>query len=413
MEERLRPGGEKGIDSRWTRRYIFFEFDPTPSHIHPGSKEEHVMSAANPLLDQEFTPEVCYDLLPEWKGLDVRISQLSGGITNKLYRVRSEKGDCTVRIYGDKTDLFINREAEAHTITEMSKLGVCAPLVKYMPDKGVTIVEYIDDAIVLKNEHFLDASLYAKIVAPIRKIHASGIRLKQVFNPLLEVMRMSAILARLDVTYDEFDIAGTIQRLIKLSSIINLPESQYTPCHNDLLADNFILIRDSARHRYASPMYIIDWEYAGMAPRYYDIADMFQEVLVPREAETAIVAEYCAGVDFDRTLLFVDLFKPFPDIYWFLWSLIQLNVSKIAFDYYTYGKDKYDNAMKNFALRPGNLWRRRVAVTPVIPDERESRPGPAFLRRLAVGAPEGQAQGLMTGRHKACPYRVPEPHTPL
>ena len=56
-------------------------------------------------------------------------------------------------------------------------------------------------------------------------------------------------------------------------------------------------------------MYIIDWEYAGMAPRYYDIADMFQEILVPRDSEKSIVAEYCAGDNFDRTLFFIDLFK--------------------------------------------------------------------------------------------------------
>jgi thiamine kinase-like enzyme len=241
-------------------------------------------SAAN-LLDQEFTQETCYDLLPEWKGLDVRITQLSGGITNKLYRVQSEKGDYTVRIYGDKTDLFINRDYEAHTIREMAKIGVGSNMIKYLPERGVTIVEFIDDAIVLTNDHFLDKSLYPEIVDPIRKIHTSGVSLEKIFNPLVEVMKMSVILKRLETAYPEFDIAGTINRLIKLSSIINIPQSDYTACHNDLLADNFIRIKENARHKYDSAMYLIDWEYGGMAPKYYDIADMFQEILVPREAE--------------------------------------------------------------------------------------------------------------------------------
>ncbi len=308
------------------------------------------MGTERSLLDRELTPQICYDLLPEWKGLEIQIEQLSGGITNKLYRIRSEKGDYTVRIYGDKTDLFINREYEAHTIQEMSKIGVCSNLVKFMPELGVTIVEFIGDSIVLTNPHFLDASLYPKIVEPIRKIHTSGVTLKKVFNPLVEVMKMAAILRKLDVRYPEFDIDGTIDRLVKLSSIINIPESEYTACHNDLLAENFVLINEDAREKYASAMYIIDWEYAGMAPKYYDIADMFQEILVPREAEKQIVATYCQGDAFERTLFFIDLFKPFPDIYWFLWSLIQLNVSKISFDYYTYGKVKYENAINNLAM---------------------------------------------------------------
>ena len=136
------------------------------------------------LLDQKFTQDICYDLLPEWKGVDIYISQLSGGITNKLYRIQSEKGDCTVRIYGDKTDLFINRDNEANTIRKMSEVGVSSKLVKYMPDKGVTIVEYIDDAIVLTNDHFREVSLLPTIVEPIRKIHNSGVTLERIFNPL-------------------------------------------------------------------------------------------------------------------------------------------------------------------------------------------------------------------------------------
>ena len=305
------------------------------------------MCSAKRLFDQEFTQEACYELLPEWKGIDVRITQLSGGITNKLYRIQSKKGDYTVRIYGDKTDLFINRDAEAHAIREMSKIGVCSNIVKYLPEKGVTIVEFIDDAIVLTNDHFLDKSLYPKIVEPILKIHTSGVDLERIFNPLVEVMRMSAILKGLNADYPEFDIAGTIDRLIKLSSVINIPESEYTACHNDLLADNFILINEDAAHKYDSRMYIIDWEYAGMAPKYYDIADMFQEILVPREAEKQIVEAYCAGLKFEYVLYRIDVFKPFPDIYWFLWSLIQLNISKIEFDYYNYGKIKYENAIEN------------------------------------------------------------------
>lgn len=302
------------------------------------------------LLQREFTQEVCYELLPEWKGLDIHVSQLSGGITNKLYRIRSEKGDYTVRVYGDRTDLFINREEEAHTLQEMANIGVSSKLIKFIPEKGVTIVEFIDDAIVLTNDHFRDASLHGKIVDPIRRIHDSGAQLKRIFNPLHEVMKMSAILKRLDVDYPEFDIAGTIQRLIKLSAVINIPETEYTACHNDLLADNFILIKEEAADKYEQAMYIIDWEYGGMAPKFYDIADMFQEILVPRDVEVQIVTEYCRGRDFARDLFYIDLFKPFPDIYWFLWSLIQLNISKIEFDYYNYGKVKYDNAMANMTF---------------------------------------------------------------
>ncbi len=308
------------------------------------------MSPKRNLLNVTFDEALFHEIYPAWKGLPLEISELSGGITNKLYRVKSEKGDLAVRIWGDKTELFIDRDFEAHALEEMARIGVSSELVSYMPENGVTIVGFIDGGIVLTNDHFLDESLYPRILGAVRKIHDSGVRLKKVFHPLAEVKKMADILSGLDAAYPEFDIVGTITCLERIAEVIDIPETAYTACHNDLLADNFILIRDAFRDRYAEPLYIIDWEYAGMAPRYYDIADMFQEILVPREAEEKIVREYCQNREYDRNLRYIDLFKPFPDIFWFLWSLIQLNISTIEFDFYEYGRKKYENARENIVF---------------------------------------------------------------
>ena len=163
----------------------------------------------------------------------------------------------------------------------------------------------------------------------------------------MEVKRFYKILEGINPNYPEFDIRGTIRALEKISEIAAIPPSQYVPCHNDLLADNFILTEDG--RRYKEPMVLIDWEYGGMAPPYYDVADMFQEILVPRDVEKNLLRVYWEDKDLDFHQYMTDLFKPFPDIYWFLWSLIQLNISTIPFDYYTYGKVKFENAQKNIA----------------------------------------------------------------
>jgi thiamine kinase-like enzyme len=299
------------------------------------------------LLDVELDESLFLQLMPEWKGVKLDISALKGGITNKLYRIKSEKGDLALRIYGDKTELFINRDYEADAIKKMAEEGISPKLIKYLPENSVTIVEFITGSYTLKNKDFLNEALREKIVNPIRRIHASKVILPKLFNPLVEVKKMAKILADLGVEYPEFNIAGTIQCFEKLSQAINIPESKYTVSHNDLLAENFILVQDGYEDLYAEPMYIIDWEYAGMAPRYYDLGDMFQEILVPRDVEKNFVEYYCEGKEFDKNLYLIDLFKPFPDIYWFLWSLIQQNISTITFDFYNYGRVKYENAQKN------------------------------------------------------------------
>lgn len=301
------------------------------------------------LLDVKFTEDIFFELMPEWKGSAIKINMLSGGITNKLYRVRSEKGDITVRIYGDKTETFINRDVETETMKRITRVGISPRLVKYMPGCRVTIVEFIL-GYVLKNSDFLKEELHEKITRPIRKLHESGVVLPHIFNPLSKVKKMYRILNNLEISCPEFDIEGVIKNLEKFSEITNLPESEFTASHNDLLADNFVLVEDGHRGKYIEPMYLIDWEYAGMAPRYYDLADMFQEILVPRDVEKNIVEHYCEGKEFEKTLYLVDLFKPFPDIFWFLWSMIQDNISKIKFDFYDYGKVKYENARCNIKL---------------------------------------------------------------
>ncbi len=299
------------------------------------------------LLDIELDESLFLQLMPEWKNITLDISVLSGGITNKLYRIKSEKGDVALRIYGDKTELFINRDFEADAIEKMADAGISPKLIKYIPEYNVTIVEFITGSYTLNNNDFLNEDLRERIVKPIRKIHESKVVLPKLFNPLVEVKKMAKILTDLDVEYREFDIAGTIQCFEDLSQKINIPESKYTASHNDLLAENFILVQDGYEDLYDEPMYIIDWEYAGMAPRYYDIADMFQEILVPRDVEKSFVEYYCEGREFDKNLYLIDMFKPFPDIYWFLWSLIQQNISTIEFDFYNYGRVKYENAQKN------------------------------------------------------------------
>jgi hypothetical protein len=80
---------------------------------------------------------------------------------------------------------------------------------------------------------------------------------------------------------------------------------------------------------------------------FYELADMFQEIIVPREIEKKLLEIYWENKDMEHNVYMTELFKPFPDIYWFLWSLIQLNISKIDFDYYNYGKVKYENAKEN------------------------------------------------------------------
>ena len=56
------------------------------------------------------------------------------------------------------------------------------------------------------------------------------------------------------------------------------------PCHNDLLAANFI----------AGPerLWIVDWEYAGMGDRYFDLANFAVNNELGEADEEALLGDY-------------------------------------------------------------------------------------------------------------------------
>ncbi len=304
------------------------------------------MTESNDMI-QGLTYEHCIELMPQWEDQELKIDPLTGGITNKLYRVRpSDGGDYVVRVYGQKTDLFIDRDVEAENIRRMASAGIAAKLVKYLPEKNVTIVEYIAGS-VFKNADFLKIELLEMLIRPIKLTHKAQTRLPKLFDPFEGVAQLYQVLTDVSPDYPEFDVRGTIDVLERIWGMAKIPHSDYVPCHNDLLADNFIKAEDP--ERYPEQVYLIDWEYAGMSTPYYDISDMFQEILVPVEIEEKILRIYWEDSNMGEHIRKTDMLKPFPDIYWFLWSLIQLNISGIQFDYYNYGRVKYENAQKNIA----------------------------------------------------------------
>ena len=52
----------------------------------------------------------------------------------------------------------------------------------------------------------------------------------------------------------------------RIAAALRGPEHEPVPCHNDLLPANFLRDGDALR--------IIDWEYAGMNDRYFDLGNL-------------------------------------------------------------------------------------------------------------------------------------------
>jgi hypothetical protein len=63
-------------------------------YIHPILKNVTITHKRRYILDPSNAFLV--ELMPEWKGIDLRVDVLTGGITNKLYKVQLPDGEAYV-----------------------------------------------------------------------------------------------------------------------------------------------------------------------------------------------------------------------------------------------------------------------------------------------------------------------------
>ena len=86
-------------------------------------------------------------------------------------------------------------------------------------------------------------------------------------------------------------------------------------------------------------MWVIDWEYGGTNDPYYDLGVLCAENPLSGDEERFIIERYCGAMDVSRHARMM-LYKVISDLWWSLWAMVQVRLSKIEFDYYDYGMDR-------------------------------------------------------------------------
>jgi thiamine kinase-like enzyme len=278
-------------------------------------------------------------LRPEWERANVKISQLKGGLTNKLYLVVTDSEAFTVRVPGKNTEFYINREVERKNVELLGTVGIAPRLVDFKEDGKILIVEYIRGTTLTK-ESFKDPGIRRKAVTAIRQVHESGVKLCNYFNVFSEIRRYQEMLKYYG---DEILCDYPVDRMHKMTLNIerNLAQrsSLSVACHNDLLPENFVLTDDGIR--------VIDWEYAGMNDPCYDIADHLTELDNLGEEEEADII----GLYFRKQAIWkrkrVDLYKLPSRFFWALWAAMQYHMSELSFDFSEYARYQFDQCIRH------------------------------------------------------------------
>ncbi len=83
--------------------------------------------------------------ISDWKGKNVSINPLSGGLTNTNFKVEVDGVPHFVRVPGESTELLaIDRNNEYHNTKAAAEAGVAPKVLYHLPEYNVMVIEFLN-----------------------------------------------------------------------------------------------------------------------------------------------------------------------------------------------------------------------------------------------------------------------------
>ena len=272
--------------------------------------------------------------VPEWLGKEAVVTPLAGGITNQNYRVEVEGELFVLRVGGKGTHLLgIDRAREYACASIAAQVGVGAEVVRFLAGDDALITRFVvGDGIT--PESASQPQRLARIVEAMRRYH-SGPAFPGTFSPFVVVRDYHLLARQYGVTFPD-----TLSHAFALMDEIEqaIGPTPFVPCHNDLLASNFI--DDGSR------LCIIDWEYAAMGDRFFDLGNFAVNQELTDEQCVLLLRQYF-GEARPAVLAHLHLMRLASDLRESFWGFLQLGISALDFDYREYGQHHLDRFLRN------------------------------------------------------------------
>ena len=266
------------------------------------------------------------------------VTELSGGLTNRNYRVDSAAGSFVVRISDPDTGLLaIDRDNEHVNSVAAAEAGVGARVVAHRPEHVMLVLEFIDGCETMSRETMQRGDRLDAAAAAIRMLHA-GPAFRDPFDMFAIQARYRALCAErgfdLPDRYDEFE-----PQVRRLEAAMRVHPEPPVPCNNDLLAENFLW--DGSRFR------LIDYEYSGMNEASFELGNVWSESDLSLDQLEQLVAAYWGEATPARVAR-ARMWGLMSKYGWTLWGVIQHNLSDIEFDFWEWLMDKHVRAAAEF-----------------------------------------------------------------
>src|SRR5215204_4185314 len=262
------------------------------------------------------------------------VVQLEGGITNRNFRVNFGGTDYVVRLPGKRTALLgIDREAECVANKAAAELGIAPQVAALLSEPSALVTQFVSGR-EMRADELREPETIAEVAHDLRLLHDSGTELPSGFDSF-RLVEEYAETGRANGSeppdgYDEaLETAHAIERAVR-----DQPGHEPVPAHNDLLPANFL--RDGDR------MQLIDWEYAGMGDRWFDLGNFAVNNELDDDQEAQLLEAYFGEPPDDRKRATLKLFRFMSDFREAMWGVVQAGVSELDFDFRDYAQKHFD-----------------------------------------------------------------------
>ena len=272
--------------------------------------------------------EVASALERLWPGRAARSEPLTGGITNRNFRVDVDDGTYVLRIGGNDTRLLgIDRAVEHAASLRAAEVGVGPEVVAFIEPEGWLITRFLDAA-PLPPEELRQPENIARVAAALRRFHDAA-PIPGRFDAYAVVDDYRAVASERGVV-----LPAAFATLRSLAERIRAARGAQAevPCHNDLLNANFL---DDGQVR------IVDWEYAGMGDRFFDLGNLSVNHEFGVDEDRLLLTAYF-GEDRPADLASLRLMRFMSDFREAMWGVVQGGVSELDFDFDGYAREHFE-----------------------------------------------------------------------
>lgn len=269
-----------------------------------------------------------------------RIKSISpiGGMTNKNYKVQIDDEFYVLRVPGNGTEEMISRSDEIKNAVYANKIGVDAKLIYFNEETGVKVSEFIENAETLSPKSAKKQSIMEKVTDILRKLHNFDLEMDNDFDIYEKIEKYENLLIKAKGKNFE-DYYEVKDKVIYLKNIMNELDVKLVPCHNDMVAENFI--------KSGEKIYLIDWEYGGMNDPMWDLAAYSLENELSEDQEELFLKLYFKGNVEEKYKKRILINKIYQDFLWSTWTNIK---EAKGDDFGSYGIDRYNRAKKNLKI---------------------------------------------------------------